>query len=290
MARIAGIHCLGILVIDELQNLNKAKSGGSERMMNFFLKLTNTLRLPIIFVGTYAAKAVLSGELRQIRRSSGMGDMIMDRMRNDEIWQFFVESVWRYQYVRYPTPLTRDLADTLYDESQGITDFAVKLFLLAQGRAIVTGLECLNGSVIRSVAADSLRLARPVLQALRGGDTSILSSLSDIHTIDFDTALRDIQRQKLLQELSSSVAASVPAEKSAAHGVSSPSTTPDVPTSPTLLPTPDPLDKHASQTADCLLLKIASEGQKAGISPHEALSKAGLVDPKFPSTGTQAAA
>ena len=210
-----------------------------------------------------------------------MGDMILDRMRNDPVWRFFIESVWQYQYVRNPIPLTDELANTLYDESQGITDFAVKIFLLAQARAIVTSLERLNASVIRSVAADSLRLARPVLRALRVGDTSVLSSLSDIHPIDFDTAMRDIQRNQLLQELSST---RVPSAQAA------PTTPPEAPLAAPAATPPVPNSKPPrkrskvdhppqEQAADCLLTALAKEGEAAGLSAHEALLKQGVIRP-----------
>src|SRR5207244_4186233 len=43
MARVASIHCLGVIVIDEVQHLNASKSGGSEKMLNFFVQLINTI-------------------------------------------------------------------------------------------------------------------------------------------------------------------------------------------------------------------------------------------------------
>ncbi len=44
--------------------------------------------------------------------------------------------------------------DALYGESQGITDFAVKLYLFAQERAIESGKEEVTAAVIRSAAQD----------------------------------------------------------------------------------------------------------------------------------------
>ena len=40
---------LGILVIDEMQNLNLAKSGGAERLIGFLHNLVNSLGVPILF-------------------------------------------------------------------------------------------------------------------------------------------------------------------------------------------------------------------------------------------------
>lgn len=197
MAQVASIHSIGVLVIDELQHLSQAKSGGSEKMLNFFVQLVNTIGMPVVLVGTYKAISLLTGEFRQARRGTGQGDLVWDRMDEDEVWDIFVEALWRYQYVRHFRPLTPQLSHVLYDVSQGITDFAVKAYLLGQIRAITSGEEMITESIIRSVATDSFRLANPVLSALRRGDTEALYQVDDVHPIDLEpyvqTALREVQ-------------------------------------------------------------------------------------------------
>ena len=65
IARVASLHCIGVLVIDEIQHLSQAKSGGSSKMLNFFVQLVNTIGVPVVLVGTYKAMPILSGEFRQ---------------------------------------------------------------------------------------------------------------------------------------------------------------------------------------------------------------------------------
>lgn len=203
MARLAANHGLGMLVIDEVQHLSYAKSGGAEKMLNFFVQLSNTIGIPVILVGTFKARKILSGALHQIRRGAGQGDMLWDRMPEGKwvtneteapgVWQLFLESLWRYQYTRTPCVLTPALAHVLYEETQGITDFAAKVFMLAQSRAITTsgdGREELTPEIIRSVAADSLRAAQPVLRALKMGDTPTLDQYEDMRPIDINPYIR----------------------------------------------------------------------------------------------------
>ena len=102
MALVASLHSIGVLVIDEIQHLSQAKSGGSGKMLNFFVQLINTIGLPVVLVGTYKAISLLSGEFRQTRRGTGQGDLVWDRMKNDDDWKWFVNCLWGYQYV---TPL-----------------------------------------------------------------------------------------------------------------------------------------------------------------------------------------
>jgi hypothetical protein len=205
IARVASLHCIGVLVIDEIQHLHEAKSGGSKKMLNFFVQLVNTIGIPVVLVGTYKAMSVLSGEFRQTRRASGQGDLVWDRMAEDDVWQLFVESLWRYQYIQKHCLLTPSLSHALYDVTQGITDFAVKVYMLAQVRAISTGKEAVTENIIRSVAKDSLRLAQPILSALKTGDIRFLQSVEDVYPVDITSFLEEAQKStKIVGRLRSS--------------------------------------------------------------------------------------
>lgn len=186
MAMIVSNHNLGVLVVEEVQNANAATSGGSEALLNALVHLVNTIGVPIIYGGTFASWPLLTRQFRQIRRGSGQGDFIWERMdRNTEDWANLIESMWQFQYTRHHTPITSELMDVLFDECQGITDFAIKVFMLAQWRAITTGRERITSALIRSVAHDSLRSSRHVLDALRGNVTlEDLTKLGDVYPPD----------------------------------------------------------------------------------------------------------
>jgi hypothetical protein len=186
MAHLASLHGIGLLIIDEIQHLSLSKSGGSDKMLNFFVTLVNTIGIPVLLVGTNKAISVLQSEFRQARRGSGQGDMVWSQMPKDESWELFVEGMWEYQWTTNYTPLTSEFSDLIYDESQGILDIAVKLFMLSQVRAIATGEEKLSKQIIKQVANDSLRLVQPMLKALRSGIPSEIAKYEDIHPIDID--------------------------------------------------------------------------------------------------------
>ncbi len=191
MALVASIHSIGVLAIDEIQHLSHVKSGGSSKMLNFFVQLINTIGLPVVLIGTYKAISILSGEFRQLRRGTGQGDLVWDRMKQDDIWELFLKNLWPYQYVKKPTRLTPELSNVLYDVTQGITDFAVKVYMLAQIRAISTGEEAVTEQGIRLASQEGLRMAYPILSALKTGDTRILHTVEDIHPIDLDCFIQE---------------------------------------------------------------------------------------------------
>jgi len=114
MVQIANTHCLGLLVIDEIQHLSQAKSGGSEKMLNFFVTLVNTIGVPVVLIGTTKALPILQSEFRQARRGSGQGDLLWDRMQNDLSWETMLKSMWKYQWTRNYTLLSDELKTVLY--------------------------------------------------------------------------------------------------------------------------------------------------------------------------------
>jgi hypothetical protein len=262
MMRVGATHSLGVLVIDEIQHLSGAKSGGAARMLNFFVQLVNTLGMPVVLVGTPKARAVLTSEFRQARRGAGQGDLVWDRMAEDTVWELFVKALWTYQYVRHPTPLTSNLSHALYDETQGIIDLAVKVYMLAQIRAITTGKETLTEAVIRSVATDSLRLLQPMLAALRSNDRQKLLPFEDIYPVDFELQFQ--------QAVAAARTATLPPAKPTT------STLPADAASGTKRSTPS---KSSKVTTLSELPALVAEARDQEVAAYDALAQAGYLRP-----------
>lgn len=182
MAQIAQAHCIGALVIDEIQHINLAKSGGSDEMLNFFVTLVNTIGVPVILIGTMKALYVLQKEFRQARRESGQGDMIIDRMHKNMEWDLFIEALLQYQWTKKEIANFDDISNALYYESQGIIDIAVKLYARAQITAISLGKEIVTPNLIREVAETNFKLVKPMLDALKSGNPKEIMKYSDIYT------------------------------------------------------------------------------------------------------------
>lgn len=180
MAQVANLHALGILVIDELQHLKEAKSGGIEMMLNFFVTLVNTIGVPVIMVGTPWARRFFENDLRSARRAAGFGSLLWDRMPNDRQWRAFVKRLWRFQWLRQTPLKASDINDQLYDLSQGVVDIVVKLFALAQHRAIMTGVEQITPALLKQVYDDELIPVHPMLDALRSGKPELILKYGDL--------------------------------------------------------------------------------------------------------------
>lgn len=189
MCQIALNHCLGMLIIDEIQNLDQAKSGGRNQMLNFFVRLDNTIGVPVIVVGTNKATKILTGEFRQGRRREGLGSLYWDRFKLEDdtqktLWNFFISPLFDYQFTEKIIKFDNEFSDILYDESQGVTDIAIKLYMLTQFRAIITGSKRISPSLMRQVAMEDLKLVHPMLDALRSGIPHRIAEYDDIKPLD----------------------------------------------------------------------------------------------------------
>ena len=65
MSRLCISHNVGVLIIDEIQNLCSAQKGVPEKVLNFFVTLVNTIGVPVIMIGTPKALSILQNEFQQ---------------------------------------------------------------------------------------------------------------------------------------------------------------------------------------------------------------------------------
>lgn len=195
MVQAARTHCLGILVIDEIQHLSVGKSGGAEKMLNFFVTLVNKIGLPVVLIGTPKALPVLQGDFRQARRGSGQGDILWEMMPDGELWKVFLEAMWPYQYTSSPVPLTEELREAFYQETHGLAFLAVILYKLLQEDAIILGRETFGVLDVHRVADESLGLTKPMREALRTGKELDLQKFTDIHPVHYRQFLDNYSMQ-----------------------------------------------------------------------------------------------
>ena len=156
--------------------------------MSFLTSLVNVVNVPILMVGTMKALPMMTSCFRTARRGEGAGSIVFAPLPFDEEWATFVRSLFKFQWTTQTTTLTEELSMALWEQSQGIIDIALKLFVLSQMRAIRLGLrgkpEVITTGLIATVAKESLKLVQPMLDALRRKDWKALESYEDLSGLD----------------------------------------------------------------------------------------------------------
>ncbi|MGO3848808.1 MAG: AAA family ATPase [Pseudoalteromonas prydzensis] len=195
MAQVANAHALGVLIIDEIQHLSRSRSGGSEKMLNFFVTLVNTIGLPVILVGTPRAREIFEADMRSARRGSGLGAIFWDPMEEGREWRALTDKLWSLQWLQKRDEILSDeIRNLWYDLSQGVLDIVVKLFVLCQLRAITTKVERITPKLMQQVHNDELIPVHPMLAALRSDDPEAIIKFSDLKLSDTDKRLLKLQQ------------------------------------------------------------------------------------------------
>ena len=185
MSRLCVSHNVGLLIIDEIQNLCSAQKGVPEKVLNFFVTLVNTIGVPVIMIGTPKALSILQNEFQQAKRGSGQGDALWERMPNDASWELFCRAVWTYQYTREHISFTSGMKDALYEEAQGIPFLAVHIYKLVQEDAILSGKESFSEKDLHRIASEKMGLTKPMREAMKAGKEVDLKQYIDIAPFSF---------------------------------------------------------------------------------------------------------
>jgi hypothetical protein len=190
---LANAHHVGVLILDEMQNLSVKKSGGREEMLNWFQELVNDIKLPIILLGTYKMKSLLPSDLRHARRAGVLGSMTWDPLTRGQEFDFLLENIWRYCVLRDAGELTEELRQVIYDETQGIRAFMVDMFVITQLHALVKGKEKITPELFRTVARTEFASVQPMIKALRDKDHKRIQHFADLTSYNMDVEIERLQ-------------------------------------------------------------------------------------------------
>lgn len=178
-------------------------------MLEFFVALVNIIGVPVILVGTPKARSIFELELQSARRSTGIGSMVWEpqpqhKNRIDKAtgkpkpteWRLLTDKLWQYQWlIHRDEPLTEEIRNTWFELSQGVLDIVVKLFVLAQLRAIITGVERLSSKLFRKVYESELQPIHPMIEALKSGKAKSIAKYSDLKYKEIDKRLLELSQQ-----------------------------------------------------------------------------------------------
>lgn len=133
------LNHIGLLVVDEIQNVVNSKHGKS--LVGMLTQLINNSGISICMVGTPESGIFFEQALQLARRSIGLQYL---KMEYDEYFYDFCNTVFTYQYVRKNSNINDGIVEWLYQHSNGIISVVVSLIHDAQEIAILNGKEILN--------------------------------------------------------------------------------------------------------------------------------------------------
>lgn len=181
-AIIAELH-VGILFVDEFQNLSISKSGGKEDLIAFLVNIRDKLSIPTIFIGTNKVAQLLTGEMAIVRRllEGGIHHIEPFESARQSSWTSFCEATWQYQWVRNPIPFSQVICDKLFECSAGIPALMINLFQKSQKLGIENGAETVRIETLDEVYNNELRDSHELVEGIKSKDEKILNNYEDYY-------------------------------------------------------------------------------------------------------------
>ena len=153
------LNHIGLLVVDEIQNVVGSKHGKS--LIGMLTQLINNSGISICMVGTPESTAFFEQAMQLARRSLGLQ---YGKLEYDGYFHDFCKTLYRYQYVRKRSALTPAVIEWLYAHSAGVISVVVSLIHDAQEIAILDGTEELNLTTLNEAYQKRLTMLHGYMQ------------------------------------------------------------------------------------------------------------------------------
>lgn len=153
------LNNIGMLVVDEIQNVVNSKNGKS--LIGALTQLINNSGISICMVGTPESTVFFEQAMQLARRSVGLQ---YTTMKYDEYFQSFCKVIFKYQFLKNHTEITAAITEWLYEHSAGVVSVVVSLIHDAQEIAILTGKEVLNLDTLNEAYQQRLSLLHGYIQ------------------------------------------------------------------------------------------------------------------------------
>lgn len=150
---------IGMLVVDEIQNVVNSKNGKS--LIGALTQLINNSGISICMVGTPESTVFFESAMQLARRSVGLQ---YTTMNYDEYFQSFCKVIFKYQFLKNHTEITAAITEWLYEHSAGVISVVISLIHDAQEIAILTGKEVLNLDTLNEAYQQRLSLLHGYIQ------------------------------------------------------------------------------------------------------------------------------
>lgn len=183
------LNHIGILVIDEIQNIVNSKNG--KRFITMLLQLINNSGISLCLIGVPDCIPFFEQTFQLSRRLVGLK---YGTMPFDAYFESFCKVVFGYQYVKEKSQITPAITEFLYEHSAGVVSVVVSLIHDAQEIGILSGKEVLNLDTLNQAYKQRLSLLHGYIQPTvsHGGNTSNRKKKSPVACIvDNESVISD---------------------------------------------------------------------------------------------------
>jgi hypothetical protein len=183
LSKLTISHQIGVIFVDEIQNLINSPGANKKDLLIFFTKLNNTLNIPIIIIGTPEITGLIEKNYTLMRRWSGEGATRWNRLGINDDWEIFLISLLKYQYTDEAISYSQEICDYFYETCQGLIDLAIRLFVGAQRLAFLENKPCISIQLLNRVKKSKFWLEDKAIDEVRNKKQYSSSSFAELMEI-----------------------------------------------------------------------------------------------------------
>ena len=183
------LNHIGLLVVDEIQNVCNSKNGKS--LVGMLTQLINNSGISICMVGTPESAVFFEQAVQLARRSLGLR---YDVMEYGTDFRKFCEIVFSYQYVKQKMEITDGIVEWLYEHSSGNISVVVSLIHDAQEIAILNGKEVLDLEALQEAYKQRLSMLHGFIHMEQKRQTSKAKKKVSVTVTDVRTSAEEKYR------------------------------------------------------------------------------------------------
>ena len=193
MVSKVALNHIGLLIVDEIQNVVNSKNG--RQLVGMLTQLINSSGISICMVGTPACESFFEQEMHLARRTLGLKYGPLDY---DENFIYFCRILWEYQYVKNKIEISDSVVNWLYEHSSGIASVVVSLIHDSQEIAILNGTEVLRIENLEAAYKNRLNMLHSYIEPtiVKKKQTS-----NKIKTVTYTEKGEPVEENGLISEL-----------------------------------------------------------------------------------------
>lgn len=173
------LNHIGLLVVDEIQNVVNSKNGKS--LVGMLTQLINSSGISICMVGTPECTPFFEQALQLARRSLGLH---YNTLEYNQYFYDFCRTVFEYQYIKNKADPSDNIIQWLYEHSGGIVSVVISLIHDAQEIAILNGKEIISIDTLNEAYRKRLSLLHSYIEPsiTRKSQTSTTKKTALVYT------------------------------------------------------------------------------------------------------------
>lgn len=204
-------HYVGLVVIDEFQNLHVASKRFRHETIQLFDELANQLFIPSLKIGTPDTLTLFNNNSRHKRRLGKLFEL--ERLKDEKAWEGALKALYAFQPLKQPIEQDENINKLLRDLTAAVPAYLFGLWEAVLIEAIRTGKERITQAIINKAFRTRFPLLRAATRNInlgrRGGYADLLTVQQYLDMGNNEMALKHLRHFAEQTELQGEAATDV---------------------------------------------------------------------------------